>query len=88
MPDNERPAANEIICIARIGNTQALMELRGDSHWKRPVVKFAKIVTAEDLKNDPDRTKYYEIEELAAIQELCKRLINEAYGLQMLVPQT
>lgn len=89
MPDTEQPKTpNEIICIARIGNIQALVEYRGEKHYRRPTVKFAKLSTPEDMKNDPERIKYYEMEEISALYHLCDRLIQESYALQTLLPRT
>ena len=88
-PPQQPPAApprprNPVLLIPRLGNIQATVELRGDGVYRRPVVRFVKLVPTEVLKQDPSILSTYEIEEVATLRDLLDNILKHVYQIQTL----
>ncbi len=91
MPEEQEEKKPEHVTLAllRLGSIQMhlkLVDLDGGIH-SRPVAQIQKIVSPEELERDPDAGKTFEMEELAALEKLCKQACDHAYGSQTLVPR-
>lgn len=82
-PPPQRPR-NPVLLIPRLGNIQATVELRGDGVYRRPVVRFVKLVPAEVVKHDPAILNTYEIEEIATLRMLLDNVLKHVYQIQTL----
>ena len=71
------------IVLARIGNIQALMSWAGDGVQRRPVVAFSKVLAPGEAA--PTRNVRFEMSDIAAIQELCRRLLLAGFDVQSVV---
>ncbi len=76
----------KLIAVPRIGNIQAVIELKGEGYMQRPVVRLSKLVPQEVLAVDPQANQVWEMTEIAALHDLTGRLMTQAYNIQSMVP--
>ena len=79
--------SSNVALIPRLGNIQAVVEFRGEGVYRRPLIRFSKLIPAEALRHDPSMLHVYEVEEVATLRQLCDNILRDCYATQTLVPQ-
>lgn len=78
---NASPAAMALgqpVIIARIGNVQGLVTLKGEGTMRQPYAKFLRMQTERPLDE-------FNMEEVAALHALTDQVLREAYQMQTIV---
>ena len=68
--------------IARIGRAEVLLTAEGDGARRAPVANIRLVVSDDELKDNPNAGRTFEMQDLAALEQLCKRVVDYAYVAQ------
>jgi hypothetical protein len=81
-PPTPAPPTRAFVMIPRIGNIQALIEMRGEGTSRQPTVRFVKLLRPDQKLEERE---IYSAEDVATLRQLCDNILDDLYRMQSIM---